>query len=111
MTTQPEVERLCPFSTWTIWSRTWTATRVEYQSASPYPHIVIDNFLEPEAAQAAIAEFPPFDPERWNNYLHVNERKFSNTDPDTWGPTLKQILRGSELPALCPVRRQPSRGG
>ena len=36
--------------------------------------------------------------ERWNNYLHVNERKFSNTDPETWGPTLKQILQDLNSP-------------
>jgi hypothetical protein len=71
---------------------------VEYQSADPYPHIVIDDFLEPEAAEAAIAEFPPLDPERWNNYLHINERKFSNTDPATWGPTLQRILEELNSP-------------
>ena len=63
-----------------------------YQSATPYPHVVLDNFLEPGAAEAAIKEFPPIDPENWNNYLHANERKFSNTDPATWGPTLRGIL-------------------
>jgi hypothetical protein len=63
-----------------------------YRSATPYPHIVLDNFLEPGVAERAIEEFPPLDPEQWNNYLHANERKFSNTDPDTWGPTLRAIL-------------------
>ena len=63
-----------------------------YQSAIPYPHIVIDNFLEPGVVQSAVAEFPPLDPEQWNNYLHTNERKFSNTNPGTWGPTLQGIL-------------------
>jgi Rps23 Pro-64 3,4-dihydroxylase Tpa1-like proline 4-hydroxylase len=64
----------------------------EYQAGSPYPHIVLDDFLEPAAVTAAIAEFPPLDQEHWTNYIHVNERKFSNTDPTTWGPTLQQIL-------------------
>jgi Rps23 Pro-64 3,4-dihydroxylase Tpa1-like proline 4-hydroxylase len=63
-----------------------------YESATPYPHIVIDDFLEPAAAAAAIEEFPPLDPDQWNNYLHTNERKFSNTDPETWGPALQSIL-------------------
>ena len=66
--------------------------RAEYQSAAPYPHIVIDDFLEPAAAKSAMSEFPPLDPEQWTNYLHVNERKFSNTDPSTWGPVLQQVL-------------------
>lgn len=63
-----------------------------YRRAEPFPHIVLDDFLAPEAAAAAIAEFPPLDPGQWNNYLHTNERKFSNTDPSTWGPTLREIL-------------------
>jgi Rps23 Pro-64 3,4-dihydroxylase Tpa1-like proline 4-hydroxylase len=66
--------------------------RTEYQTASPYPHIVIDDFLEPTAAKSAMSEFPPLDPDQWTNYLHVNERKFSNTDPGTWGPVLQQVL-------------------
>src|SRR5581483_12468715 len=69
-----------------------------YQTAEPYPHIVLDDFLEPAAAAAAIDEFPPLDPSRWNSYLHSNERKFSNTDPDTWGPTLRAILQELNSP-------------
>lgn len=63
-----------------------------YRSARPFPHIVIDDFLDQAVAATAIAEFPPLDPDQWNNYLHTNERKFSNTDPATWGPTLQRIL-------------------
>jgi hypothetical protein len=70
----------------------------EYQSAAPYPHIVLDDFLKPEAAKAAMDEFPPLDPDCWKNYLHVNERKFSNTDPSTWGPTLQCILEELNSP-------------
>ena len=64
----------------------------QYRAADPYPHIVIDDFLEPEALKAAMAEFPSLDTARWNNYIHINERKFSNTDPSTWGPTLQAVL-------------------
>jgi len=67
--------------------------RKQYQSAEPYPHIVIDEFLEPEAARSAMTEFPPLDEQQWNNYIHFNERKFSNTDPATWGPTLQSTLK------------------
>jgi len=66
--------------------------RRTYLSASPYPHIVIDDFLDPRTLEAAINEFPPLVPEQWNNYLHTNERKFSNTDPLSWGPALQRIL-------------------
>jgi len=69
-----------------------------YGNAEPYPHIVFDNFLEPGIAEAAIAEFPPLDPQQWNNYLHTNERKFSHTDPGSWGPTLQKVLQELNSP-------------
>lgn len=64
----------------------------DYMAADPFPHIVIDDFLAPGVAEAAATEFPPLDAEQWTNYLHVNERKFSHTDPSTWGSTLQEIL-------------------
>jgi len=72
--------------------------RREYQAAPAYPHIVIDDFLEPDAVKAAMREFPALDPVRWNNYVHINERKFSNSDPSTWGPTLQRILEELNSP-------------
>jgi Rps23 Pro-64 3,4-dihydroxylase Tpa1-like proline 4-hydroxylase len=92
MTLQSETETPLPVLDLDELERKVERLHAEYQAASPYPHIVIDDFLRPEAVKAAMAEFPPFDPERWNNYLHVNERKFSNTEPETWGPTLQRIL-------------------
>ena len=65
--------------------------RARYGAAAPFPHIVLDDFLTPEAAKGATAEFPPLDTE-WNTYSHANERKFSHTDPSTWGPTLQAVL-------------------
>ncbi len=64
----------------------------EYVAALPYPHIVLDDFLQPGVASSAAKEYPPLDHDTWNNYLHANERKFSHTDPSTWGPTLQAIL-------------------
>jgi hypothetical protein len=94
MTVEPETE-MPPVLDFEQLEQDVERLQTEYRSAAPYPHIVIDDFLEPAAVKAAMAEFPPLDPGRWNNYLHVNERKFSNTDPNTWGPTLQLIL--SEL--------------
>jgi len=72
--------------------------RERYSSAKPFPHIVLDNLLVPETAQRAIGEFPPLDPAKWNRYLHANERKFSNTNPDTWKPTLRSVLDELQSP-------------
>jgi|SRR5271166_2583965 len=66
--------------------------RTTYQSASPFPHIVLDDFLEPGIAHIAMAEFAEIPPDNWMSYVHVNERKLGNIDPTTWGPTLREIL-------------------
>ena len=63
----------------------------QYQSAQPYPHIVLDEILTPATLQAAYADFDAIDENAWTNYLHVNERKFANTRPATWGATLRDI--------------------
>jgi hypothetical protein len=65
---------------------------VSYQQATPYPHIVLNDFLTDVAAKAAMAEFPLSEEAQWRPYSHVNERKFSQTEPATWGPTLRAIL-------------------
>ena len=92
MTADPETTTPIPVLDLDRLERECPQLRASYGSADPYPHVVIDNFLEPAIAAAAAAEFPPLDREQWTNYVHVNERKFSNTDPSTWGPALNRIL-------------------
>ena len=61
-----------------------------YARAAPYPHIVLDDFLRPELVAPAYEEFEQTS-QAWTKYLHMNERKFANTDPATWGPSLQAI--------------------
>ncbi|CAM3250034.1 2OG-Fe(II) oxygenase [Nocardioides dubius] len=65
----------------------------EYAKAAPFPHVVIDDVLTPEAFAGAVAEFPAIGDEFWKGFIHVNETKYSNTEPDSWGPTLQGIAR------------------
>ncbi len=67
--------------------------RAAYAIADPFPHAVIDDVLFPEVFDRAAGEFPGLRDESWNGYLHVNETKYSNTSPDTWGPTLQAVAR------------------
>jgi hypothetical protein len=66
--------------------------RVLFGSASPFPHIVLDNFLKPDAARQAMAEFSDLCRDEWHSYAHFNEAKFSHTDPSHWGPGLQSLL-------------------
>lgn len=69
------------------------AKRDVYAAARPFPHLVFDGVLHADVFDAAVREFPAVDDEFWKGYLHVNETKYSNTSPDTWGPTLQAVAR------------------
>ena len=65
------------------------ATR--YAAAPPFPHIVLDNVLKSGVIEELYKEFADIDPAAWTNYLHVNERKYANTNPESWGTTLQAV--------------------
>ncbi len=70
----------------------------EFATAHPYQHIVIDDFLPSDTFQQAMTDFDVVSKEQWTGYLHVNERKFANSNPSTWGPTLQQIANELNTP-------------
>ncbi len=68
--------------------------RVAFERGSPFPHIIIDEFLESDAADALLAEFsaPPRDGGKWNEYTHYNERKSALTRLDAMGKETRGII-------------------
>jgi hypothetical protein len=73
---------------------------VAYRVASPFPNIVIDDVLVPAAFDKAVAEFPGIDDPFWKGYVHVNETKYSHTQPDVWGATLHDVAQEFCSPAF-----------
>jgi hypothetical protein len=69
------------------------AARDRYAEADPFPHAVLDDVLTADAFRSAVAEFPAIKDESWKGYLHVNETKYANPDPDTWGSSLQAIAQ------------------
>ncbi len=65
----------------------------DYRAAQPFPHIVLDDVLHRPAFEAAVAGFPEIRDEFWKAYVHVNETKFSNTQPDTWSDSLQAVAQ------------------
>ena len=74
------------------------ALRERYCTARPFPHIVLDDFIDASTFADAVTEFPNDTDEAWTNYLHVNERKFGNTHLETWGPTLQSVAESLMSP-------------
>lgn len=77
----------------------WTAELEElterFREAQPFPHIVVDDFLDAEAAQRCLDAFPVLDSSGWINYTHVNERKFGKSKrselPDAIGEVIDEL--------------------
>ncbi len=46
-----------------------------YQRAAPFPHVVLDDFINPEAAKMLEQRFPSPETGGWIQYKHVNEQK------------------------------------
>ena len=78
--------------------RSLAGRRDEYATAQPFPHIVLDDFLEPDQLAQAAREFGDVDSLDWIGYVHFNERKFCNSTIDSWGPTLRSVAQALNSP-------------
>jgi hypothetical protein len=65
--------------------------RETYRSAAPFAHIVVDDVLPTAVLEQVYTELAAMNADDWNSYIHFNERKFSNTDSVSWGPTLRAV--------------------
>ncbi|HVX93420.1 MAG TPA: 2OG-Fe(II) oxygenase [Polyangia bacterium] len=70
------------------------ALRQQWQSAQPYPHIVIENFLVPSVAQQIAASYPTFDQALKDGFAFnfVNEqKKVQVTDTKKFPDPVRQL--------------------
>lgn len=75
--------------------------RRSYQQARPFPHMVLDNFLTPDAAQAAAGSFFSFDEARARGFEFkaVNENlKIQIVDPKKFPPAIAQLADALSSP-------------
>jgi len=66
-----------------------------YQSAKPYPHIALPDFLASGSAERLAADFPPPTGDAWISYKHFNEHKFGQTKralfPNSIGAVIDEL--------------------
>tara|TARA_Y100000768_G_C23841983_1_gene616634 strand:- start:54 stop:893 length:840 start_codon:yes stop_codon:yes gene_type:complete len=74
------------------WNNQLTQLKPEYQNASPYPHIMLEDFLEEWAADKALEQFPKIKDEGWIHYVHVNERKHGLNKLDLIPPFIREVI-------------------
>ncbi|MBS1654498.1 MAG: 2OG-Fe(II) oxygenase [Bacteroidetes bacterium] len=71
----------------------------QYQHAEPYPHIVLENFLNPAVLDECIDEFNKLnETDGWINYVHFNENKKGLNKLDTLPPTIKRTINELNSP-------------
>ena len=61
-----------------------------FRTASPFKHVVIDGFLDPEFCRRLIAEFPPYDAEKFRNE-HGHLGKAYHQNVRELGPSYLQL--------------------
>ena len=52
----------------------------KFKNAEPFPHIIIDNFLNAEIAEEIEKKFTQINRDQWLNFTHYNEYKFALND-------------------------------
>ncbi|CAM5744538.1 hypothetical protein MAUB1S_02025 [Mycolicibacterium aubagnense] len=68
------------------------AHREKFQTADPFPHIVIDNFLPPEVLEPVLREFPEPGDAEWQQYDNGREVKLALADSERMGPITRHLL-------------------
>jgi Rps23 Pro-64 3,4-dihydroxylase Tpa1-like proline 4-hydroxylase len=64
----------------------------EYRSNTPYPHIVIDNFLPPEVTEMVLREFPDPKQVKWDEFSDKNQVKLAFDIAERLPPQIRQVL-------------------
>jgi hypothetical protein len=94
--------------------------RSAFATARPFPHLVLEDFLAPAAAQSALAAFPARN-EDWTHYFHYNERTFGMNDrsklPEAAAKILNELNSNAfvslleEFTGIARLRADPSLEG
>jgi Rps23 Pro-64 3,4-dihydroxylase Tpa1-like proline 4-hydroxylase len=66
--------------------------REAYRSATPFPHIVIDELLPEEVLDAVLAEFPSPQAADWFAFDSPLERKLATKEDSPMGPATRHLL-------------------
>ena len=64
----------------------------DYKNGTPFPHIVIDDFLPMEYAEKILAEFPSPDEANWHRFDSVKEKKLATQNERNFGPFTRRFL-------------------
>jgi Rps23 Pro-64 3,4-dihydroxylase Tpa1-like proline 4-hydroxylase len=64
----------------------------DYMNAKPYPHVVLDNFFDPELLEQILGEFPAPGAIRWQNFNNGQEIKLASSTETSFGPATRLLM-------------------
>ena len=64
----------------------------KFRESSPFPHLIIDDFLPDNVALEILNSFPSKKDIFWTPYIHFNEYKFGCSDYDKFPYSIKKIF-------------------
>ena len=64
----------------------------EYVNAKPFPHVVFDDFFDPELLDLVLAEFPKPGAIRWQRFDNQHEIKLASASEASFGPATRLLL-------------------
>ena len=74
----------------------------KYRTASPFPHVVIDNFIPDEhVIDEVIREFPAPGTLDWIHYNQQTEKKLASKDESQIGPVTRHLLQQFNSSVFC----------
>src|SRR5215469_16854856 len=68
------------------------SARERYATARPYPHVVLDEFFDPQLIGGILEEFPKPDAIRWQRFDNANEIKLASATESSFGPLTRLFL-------------------
>lgn len=83
------------------WSGRLPELRDEYRQNQPFPHVRLEDFLEPGVAEALAREFPAPDPDAWTYYGHYNvQKKYGNAQRASYPPDIRRVIEELNAPGF-----------
>lgn len=66
--------------------------REDFLTATPFPHVVIDDFLPPDVLDDVLGEFPAPEQDDWQQFDNAREVKLALADAEQMGPATRHLL-------------------
>jgi Rps23 Pro-64 3,4-dihydroxylase Tpa1-like proline 4-hydroxylase len=68
------------------------SARRSYVDAKPFPHVVMDDFLNPNLLDSVLEEFPKPNQIRWQQFDNAREIKLASAKEATFGPVTRLLF-------------------